>query len=385
MHPPERSEQIGSGLCRAVPAIIEQTDQRREADGVAGEDTLVRGVVGGLSGAVEKIDAELELLLRQLHLAGEVAEVVERVQAEARRQGYRRDALAASLRTGRSRLVGVLVPDLANPVFAPILNGISARLSREGYSMLIAGVGASEADQAKIVEELIARRVDGLLLATARRKDAVLTACLGACVPTVLVNRREDAMRASSVVSDDIRGQTLAVEHLVGLGHRAIGHLAGPGDVSTGLLRLEGFQAAMRAAGLDPSRVAQASAYSRDAGETAAAALLDRWPEVTAIAASNDLLALGAILELRRRGLGCPEQMSIVGYNDMPMLDMVDPPLTTINIGHEDMGDQAASALIAEIAAGERHTAIFASPGVASFRSQRGRSGDAVAAPAVEP
>lgn len=254
------------------------------------------------------------------------AEVVERVQAEARRQGYRRDALAASLRTGRSRLVGVLVPDLASPVFAPILNGISARLSREGYSMLIAGVGASETDQARIVEELIARRVDGLLLATARRNDVVLTACLEACVPTVLVNRREDAMRVSSIVSDDIRGQTLAVEHLVGLGHRAIGHLAGPGDVSTGLLRFEGFQAAMRAAGLDPSRVAQASAYSRDAGEAATAALLDRWPEITAIAASNDLLALGAILELRRRGLACPEQVSIVGYNDMPMLDMVDPP-----------------------------------------------------------
>lgn len=290
------------------------------------------------------------------------AEVVERVQAEARRQGYRRDALAASLRTGRSRLVGVLVPDLANPVFAPILNGISARLSREGYSMLIAGVGASETDQARIVEELIARRVDGLLLATARRNDVVLTACLEACVPTVLVNRREDAMRVSSIVSDDIRGQTLAVEHLVGLGHRAIGHLAGPGDVSTGLLRFEGFQAAMRAAGLDPSCVAQASSYSRAAGEAATAALLDRWPEITAIAASNDLLALGAILELRRRGLACPEQVSIVGYNDMPMLDMVDPPLTTVNIGHEDMGDQAASALIAEIAAGERHTAATLVP-----------------------
>lgn len=277
------------------------------------------------------------------------AEVVERVQAEAHSQGYRRDAVAASLRTGRSRLVGVVVPDLANPVFAPILDGIGEHLASEGYSMLVADGGASEESQVNIVEELIARRVDGLILATAKRQDPVLSVCLNAGIPTVLVNRREDGLRATSIVTDDLGGMRLAVEHLVSLGHRRIGHLAGPEDLSTGILRRQGFEDAMAAAGLDSSAIVSAIAYSRPTGQSATADLLDRWTDLTAIAASNDLLALGALLELKRRGIACPGQMSVIGHNDMPLVDMIDPPLTTINIGHNTMGKEAARNLLEQI------------------------------------
>lgn len=277
-------------------------------------------------------------------------EVVEKVRAEAVRQGYRRDSIAASLRTGRSRLVGVVLPDLANPVFAPILDGVGAALARDGYSMLVAEGGADEARQIAIVEELIARRVDGLVLATARRSDPVLTVCLAANIPTVLVNRAEDRPRAATVVSDDICGMRLAVEHLAGLGHRRIGHLAGPEELSTGILRRRGFEAAMTAAGLDPSAVAVAQGYSRSEGQVATTALLSRSPGLTAIAASNDLLALGAYQELKRRGLSCPRDISIVGHNDMPLVDMVDPPLTTIRIAHAEMGEAAARHLLERLA-----------------------------------
>ncbi|MFC5391852.1 LacI family DNA-binding transcriptional regulator [Bosea vestrisii] len=277
-------------------------------------------------------------------------EVVEKVRAEALRQGYRRDAIAASLRTGRSRLVGVVLPDLANPVFAPILDGVGAALAEAGYSMLVADGGTDAARQTAIVEELIARRVDGLVLATARRSDSVLTVCLDAGVPTVLVNRAEDLPRASSVVSDDICGMRLAVEHLVGLGHRRIGHLAGPDGLSTGVLRRQGFEAAMRAAGLDPTAITVARAYSRAEGQAATAALLDAAPGLTAIAASNDLLALGAYLELARRGLSCPHDISIVGHNDMPLVDMIAPPLTTVRIAHAQMGEAAARLLLERLA-----------------------------------
>jgi LacI family transcriptional regulator len=277
------------------------------------------------------------------------AEVVDRVQAEAHRQGYRRDAIAASLRTGRSRLIGVVLPDLANPVFAPILDGIGEHLAGIGYSMLVADGGANEASQIKIVEELIARRVDGLVLATAKRQDPVLTVCLDAGIPTVLVNRREDGLRTSSIVTDDVGGMKLAVEHLVSIGHRRIGHLAGPNDLSTGVLRRRGFEDAMAAATLDPSAVVTATEYSRPAGQVATAALLDHWTDLTAIAASNDLLALGALLELKRRGIACPDRISVIGHNDMPLVDMVDPPLTTVNIGHASMGQAAARNLLDQI------------------------------------
>jgi LacI family transcriptional regulator len=289
-------------------------------------------------------------------------EVVEKVRAEALRQGYRRDAIAASLRTGRSRLVGVVLPDLANPVFAPILDGVGAALAREGYSMLVAEGGADEAREIAIVEELIARRVDGLVLATARRSDPVLTVCLEACVPTVLVNRAEDHPRAATVVSDDICGMRVAVEHLAGLGHRRIGHLAGPEGLSTGILRREGFEQAMRAAGLDSSAITVAGAYSRQEGQAATAALLDASPGLTAIAASNDLLALGAYLELKRRGLSCPGDISIVGHNDMPLIDMVDPPLTTVRIAHAEMGQAAARRLLERLADSDAEASVTLMP-----------------------
>lgn len=289
-------------------------------------------------------------------------EVVEKVRAEALRQGYRRDAIAASLRTGRSRLVGVVLPDLANPVFAPILDGVGAALAEQGYSMLVADGGAGGARQVVIVEELIARRVDGLLLATARRSDPVLTVCLEAGVPTVLVNRAEDQPRAATVVSDDICGMRFAVEHLAGLGHRRIGHLAGPEGLSTGILRRRGFEVAMQAAGLDPSAIAVARAYSRAEGQAATAALLDAAPGLTAIAASNDLLALGAYLELKRRGSSCPGDLSIVGHNDMPLVDMVDPPLTTVRIAHVEMGRAAAQRLLERLADPDAETSVTLMP-----------------------
>ncbi len=273
------------------------------------------------------------------------AEVVERVQKEAQRLGYRRDVMAASLRTGRSRLVGVLFPDLANPVFAPILGGIGSALSAHGYSVLVADGGSDEKQQIETVEQLLARRVDGLVLATATRRDAVVTACLKAKIPTVLVNRAEDKERVPAVVTDDISGMRLSVQHLIELGHRRIGHIAGPENLSTGVLRRRGFEAAMAEAGLDGSMVVTAQAYSRSAGRQASATLLDTYP-VTAIAASNDLLALGAYLELRTRGLSCPEDVSVVGHNDMPLVDMVDPPLTTVHIEQVTMGEEAARLLL---------------------------------------
>jgi LacI family transcriptional regulator len=277
-------------------------------------------------------------------------EVVTRVREAAVLQGYRRNATAASLRTGRSRLVGAVLPDLANPVFAPILSGVSTALAADGYSLLVADGGGSEADRLRIVEELIARGVDGLVLATARRVDAVISLCLERKVPTVLVNRAEDRARVPSVVTDDLGGMRLAVEHLVMLGHRRIAHLAGPEDLSTGVLRRRGFVTAMTSASLEATRIVTATAYSREAGEAAAAELLERFADITAIAASNDLLALGAYLVLKARGLSCPADLSIVGHNDMPLMDMVEPPLTTIRIGHTAMGAEAARLLLTHLA-----------------------------------
>ena len=273
------------------------------------------------------------------------AEAVARIEEAARALGYRRDDLAASLRTGRSYLIGVMVPDIVNPIFAPILQGVETALAKQGYSALVANAGNDGTRQLAVAEQLIGRRVDGLILATSAEDDPVVAMCVEQDIPAVLVNRAERAARLPSVVSDDFEGMRLAVEHLVSLGHTSIGHLAGPMHLSTGLRRRAGFEAAMKNLGLSCDAIVVASAYQRGAGAMAAAELLDRHP-VTAIAASNDLLALGANRALSGMGLSCPQDVSIVGHNDMPLVDMVAPPLTTIRIDPMALGEKAAALLL---------------------------------------
>jgi len=276
-------------------------------------------------------------------------EVANRVIAVAKELGYVPNGLATSLRTRRSGTVGVLLPDIANPVFPPILQGLEGALAEAGYVAMVADASGGLARQKIVLERLMGRQVDGLVLATAARSDPVVDLCLKANMPLVMVNRSETDRQLCSVVSDDARGMRLAVEHLVSLGHCRVAHLAGPQDLSTGRGRLDGFLAAMAGAGLSPLSVEPAIAFSRDAGRDAAVRLLDQAPDATAIVAANDLLALGVYDALRLRGLSCPSHVSVVGHNDMPFVDMVSPPLTTVRIRHREMGAQAARLLLSLI------------------------------------
>jgi LacI family transcriptional regulator len=278
--------------------------------------------------------------------------VAERVRAVAGRLGYVPDPVAAGLRTRRTATVGVLIPDLANPVFPPILRGIESALGEAGYTAIIANTDNDPDRAAQALDRLAARRVDGMILATVTQGDPLIGRCRKLGLPVVLVNRGGDAAGASSVTSDDARGITLAVEHLVGLGHRRIVHVAGPRRLSTGAARRAGFVAAMRLRGLEAGDavIAEAPSYSIEAGAPAAAALLDRHPGLTAIVAANDLLALGCYDEFARRGLACPRDASVTGFNDMPFADRFAPPLTSVRIAHRAMGVEVARVLLAEIA-----------------------------------
>ncbi|MGL4239684.1 MAG: LacI family DNA-binding transcriptional regulator [Beijerinckiaceae bacterium] len=277
------------------------------------------------------------------------ADVVTLIEATARKVGYRRNLGAAALRTGRSRLIGVLLPDIANPVFGPILGGVEEALAAEGYSAIVANAGGSAERAAAAAEQLIARRVDGLVAATAERIDPVVSLCLGERVPVVLVNRAEERARAPTVISDDRQGMRLAVDHLVALGHRRIAHLAGPQHVSTGLWRLEGFRASMAEHGLPSDAVATAWAYHREAGHAATCQLIATH-RITAIAAANDLLALGAYAALSEAGLRCPDDVSVIGCNDMPLVDLVEPALSTVRINPEELGRRAGRRILRALA-----------------------------------
>lgn len=278
------------------------------------------------------------------------ADVLQKVETAARRLGYRPNRAASALRTGRSHTIGVLLPDISNAVFAPILEGIEASAAAHGYFVLVANVGDASKAQS-VVERLLSQRVDGLLMASARREDPLIEFMLRHRIKAVLVNRADELGRLPAVVSDDRLAMKLAVDHLVQLGHRRIAHLAGPQDLPTGVGRRLGFEQALRDHDLQPLAVQACSAYSREAGREAIEALLQQGVRPQAVVCSNDLVALGAYDGLRQAGLSVPGDVSVTGHNDMPLVDMVEPPLTTIRLPHRELGWRAAQMLFEELGA----------------------------------
>jgi LacI family transcriptional regulator, galactose operon repressor len=276
-------------------------------------------------------------------------DVVRRVTEAAGALGYRPNPIAYSLKTNRTLTVGVLIPDLTNPLFPPVLRGIEDTLGAADYTAIIANTDNLEARAATALDRMKGRRVDGLILATARREDAVISDIIAEEVPCVLINRTTDAGKIPAVVTDDVRGIGLTVEHLVGLGHRRIAHIAGPQTVSTGHDRYLGFFEAMRRHRLDTDLVIFCDAFSEPAGAAAMAELMTGDDGFTAVIAANDMLAIGCYDALARQGRVCPRQVSVTGYNDMPFVDKLSPPLTTVRIPQYAIGAEAARMLLALI------------------------------------
>jgi LacI family transcriptional regulator len=174
----------------------------------------------------------------------------------------------------------------------------------------------------------------------------------------VLVNRRQEELPVSSATADDRMGMRLSVEHLLSLGHTRIAHLGGPLDYSTGLDRHDSFHDTMRAAGLepDPGLVLVAEAFTESEGARLCGQLLADGREFSAVAAANDLLALGCYDVFAERGVRCPEDISVVGFNDMPFAARFQPPLTTIHIPHYEIGKAAAQLILERLQDGESPT-----------------------------
>ena len=275
-------------------------------------------------------------------------ETARRVLAAADELGYRPNPIARGLKTSRSYTVGVLIPDLTNPLFPRIVRGIQDKLEESGYIPLIANTDNDPARERADIEAMRARQVDGLITATAHRHDDLAIDGAGGELPVVLVNRRHEQGTRPSVVADDRLGVRLAIEHLVALGHRRIAHLAGPQDLSTGYLRLQGYREALADAGIeyDDELVLAADAFVEEEGQRLCNELLDRGLEVTAIFAGNDLMALGCYDAFVARGIVCPDQISVVGFNDMPFAAWFDPPLTTVHLPQYEIGERAAELLL---------------------------------------
>jgi LacI family transcriptional regulator len=274
-----------------------------------------------------------------------------RVMDAAQELGYRPNPIARGLRTNRSNTIGVLVPDLMNPLFAAVVRGIEDGLRDGGYTPLIANTDNDAERERVAYEAMNARQVDGFIAATAVRDHWLLADQADSDVKVVLVNRRVDSDALPAVTGDDHEGIRLAVEHLAGLGHRRIAHLSGSQSLYTGWSRHRGFVDAMEGQGLelDPDLIEFSGAFTEREGARRCAELLARRRDFTAIVAGNDLLALGCYDALAQAGLRCPDDVSVVGYNDMPFADRFSPPLTTVRVPHYELGATAAALMLEQL------------------------------------
>lgn len=278
-------------------------------------------------------------------------DVVEKIRLSARELGYRPNHLAAGLRTNKTMSVGILIPDITNTIFPPIVRGIESVLEPHGYASLLVNTDNQAGREAKLISSLLDRGVDGIIhAAVVEGASAGLHGALGQ-TPFVTVNRRIDSPDIACVISDDEAGIGYVLRELADHGHTRIGHIAGAKALSTGRIRRQAFEAEMKRFGLPlgEQSIVEAGRYIEADGAECARTLLRGDPQMTAIVCANDRLALGVLRYLQSQGLSCPQDISVTGFNDMPMLDLIPPGLTTVRILLPEAGRAAAGLLVTKM------------------------------------
>lgn len=268
-----------------------------------------------------------------------------RVRTVAAELGYERDLLASSLKRGVTQTVAVVVANLDNPYNSRVIRGIARVLEADEFVPLVAETGESRERFERLLDHFGRRRVDALITSAVRLDGAeILARKLGGELPVVLTGRGLPDTDHNTVRHDDVAGGTLAAEHLASLGHRRVAQLTGPADIDVFIRRAEAFSAAAAAAGMaevQPSAPGSVTPTFVE-GRRLMSALLEAPERPTGVFAPSDVMAVGALDAISERGLRVPEDISIVGYNDLPLVRFVAPPLTTIEMPAEEIGAEAA-------------------------------------------
>jgi LacI family transcriptional regulator len=283
------------------------------------------------------------------------AETRERVTRAMDALGYVYNRGAASLRRARSDIVGMVINDLANPFFAELAIGIERTLQNSGFIPFIANTAESVVRQAEVMRSMREHGAAGIILCPALHTDAAEIARLDSPLPMVLAIRRIAGARTSLVVSDNVGGAARATEHLIQLGHRAIGFVGGLGHMVVFQDRIAGFTRAMNAAGfaIEESLISHGMP-TKEGGFLAMSRLLAAEKRPTAVVCFNDVVAIGAMLAMARSGLVAGRDIAIVGFDDTDEARHVSPALTTVSVDTAGLGERAAQMLLRQINEGER-------------------------------
>ncbi|CAN5563274.1 LacI family DNA-binding transcriptional regulator [soil metagenome] len=285
------------------------------------------------------------------HPALRIAEATrERVEAAVRQLGYQPNVQARGLRLAKTWTIGFVLPDLTNPFYAPIVEGAEQRASESGYMVVIVREldrAAQDGDELSFERLVHQHRVDGLLVASGRVDDAVLRGLAAEDPPLVIVNRRVPGV-AGYVVVDDRAGAYVATGHLLALGHRRLGHVAGPRGIDNTRRRAAGFREAAREHGAE-THVVHGPAWDPESGFAAARELLEG-AAPTAVLATNIVVAAGVVGAAQERGLRVPEDLSVIALHDFPPARFLRPSISTVVLPLEELGRVAMDVLLERLA-----------------------------------
>jgi LacI family transcriptional regulator len=252
--------------------------------------------------------------------------------------GYKPNALARSLRLQRTSTLGLILPDTSNPYFAEVVRGVEQYAFEYGYTVILCHSDYSVEREIQYVNVLHAERAAGVIWfpATADPKPALMLADYE--IPMVVLDRTVPGIKCPSVLADNYKGACLATQYLIDLGHRDIGCIARPFDLQHSQERVKGFLATLSENGLfvDPPRIVKGGFRLED-GRIAALQLFDQYPTITAIFAYNDFMAIGAMRAAHERSLRIPQDLSIVGFDDIPQAQFTCPALTSVQLPKLEM------------------------------------------------
>ena len=283
--------------------------------------------------------------------SGVTAEVAERVQRAVDELGYVPNAIAASLKNQRTKTVGLILPDLGNPFFALVAAGIEAEISDAGYTLLIANTANDHDRETSLTRTLLERQVDALMIASTGPSGAHLRLAMDRGVHVVLLDSHPRRLTTDCVMVDNRSGAADATRHLLALGHRDIAVISGLlANDSSAAERLDGVKRALAAAGLTlPARRCVSGDYEMASAEEGARTLLVSADRPTALFVTNNLMTLGALRAIAQLGLSVPEDLSLVGFDDMDWYPVANPPITAVAQPAYEIGARAAQRLLMRI------------------------------------
>jgi DNA-binding LacI/PurR family transcriptional regulator len=264
--------------------------------------------------------------------------------------GYERNRVAQRLRATRSLVIGIIVADITNPFLSTIMATVEAFFFERGYSVLMSNTASNPQKELDYLSMMENEAVAGLIVVPTSENVNRIAELAEKGLPIVVIDRRMANLSLDCVLSDNVEGARIAVEHLIRLGHERIAHIGGPLHLSSGRERLQGYREAMRDAGIAVNEGwIRVGNHMYESGYQNTLAILAEHHELTALFIENNMMSLGALTALHDRNMRIPDDIAVVGFDDVSWSTILNPPLTVIAQATTDIGNQAAALLLERI------------------------------------